>query len=499
MAIVQQEQEASAVLGQEAFRMTGYDLIDFVTSHLYHVRKRHPYRPVPEACKQTLMQLPLPLDGVPSEEIVALFEQLVVPNPTFGTGHPKGFAWIGGGPSPMGVLGSLLAATLNPNCVGGNQSATYVELTVIRWIKELLGFPMENSAGLLVSGGSQATLIALMAARQASAERRGWNPRTEGLQKDHPSLVLYASDQAHHSVQVASELLGLGSKALHLIPSDDTYHINLSLLQEALHRDREQGLQPCCVVANAGTTNTGAIDPLAALADLCEQEDLWLHIDGAYGAVGRLDARIAPRLRGMERADSLAFDLHKWPGVPYEAGCLLVKERQRLEAAFAGPPPAYLETLTGVRFANFGNQLSRNFRALPVWMTLMELGQEGLGELVTRHNTLARFLAALVDADPDLERLAPVELSTVVFRYAPSSLVVCDGGTRQDHLNQMIMQMIQQEGEVFLSGTMLRGHFALRACIQHRETTQEDIQALLAAVRRAARQIVREQGDGANG
>src|SRR6266566_3303194 len=476
---------------QEEFRHLGYALIDLVARHLYQVRLRSPYRPIPAETRQALERLPLPENGVMAQEIVAFFEERIQPYPTFGIGHPRGFGWIAGGPDPMAVLGSLLAAALNPNCIGGDQAATYVELAVLRWLKELVGFPTEGSAGLLLSGGSQATLVCLMAARHAAAVAAGWNPRTEGLQRYPTSLVLYASEQTHHCVAGAVEVLGLGQHLLRSLASTDDFQLDLAALQAALRRDREDGLQPFCVVATAGTTNTGAIDPLAAIADFCEREGLWLHVDGSYGAFGRLDPRIASRYGGMERADSLTLDPHKWLSISYECGCALVRNREQLVATFAVPPPDYLrETLGEVRFTDYSMQLSRGFGALKLWMALMAAGHAGLVALVSRHNVLARRLAALLDGSPDLERMAPVELSTVCFRAVPPR--ICGDEAALDALNKAVMREVQLEGEAFLSGTTLRGRFVLRACVLHAMTTEEDIVALVAAVRRAVGHL----GDG---
>src|SRR6266700_3147040 len=384
----------------------------------------------------------------------------------------------------MAVLGSRLSAALNPNCIGGDQSATYLELAVLRWLKQLVGFPTEGSAGLLLSGGTQATLVCLMAARHAAAVAAGWNTRTEGLQRYPTPLVLYTSEQTHHCVASAVEVLGLGQQHLRSIASTDAFHLDLAALHASVQRDREDGLQPFCVVANAGTTNTGAIDPLAAIADFCEREGLWFHVDGSYGAFGRLDPRVASRYCGMERADSLILDPHKWLSVPYECACALVRNREQLVATFAVPPPDYLrETLGEIRFTDFSMQLSRGFGALKLWMALMAAGRSGLVALVSRHNALARHLAELIDDTPELERIAPVALSTVCFRAVPLWLRGDDAAL--DAFNKVVMREVQLEGEAFLSGTTLRGCFVLRACVLHSMTTEEDIVALVGAVQRA--------------
>ncbi len=276
----------------------------------------------------------------------------------------------------------------------------------------------------------------------------------------------------------------LGHQHLRSIAGTDDFQLDLAALHAAVQRDREDDLQPFCVVANAGTTNTGAIDPLAAIADFCEREGLWFHVDGSYGAFGRLDPRIASRYRGMERADSLTLDPHKWLSVPYECGCALVRNREQLVATFAVPPPDYLrETLGDVRFTDYSMQLSRGFHALKLWIAFMSAGRSGLVALVSLHNALARHLAELIDDTPELERMAPVELSTVCFRAVPPRLRSDDAAL--DAFNKAVMREVQLEGEAFLSGATLRGFFVLRACVLHPMTTEEDIVALVGAVQRA--------------
>jgi aromatic-L-amino-acid decarboxylase len=473
-----------SMLGQEAFVRLGYRLIEVVAAHLYQVRERPPYRPVPLEDRQALAQQTLPERGIDPQELIALFEEQVLPFSTFGIGHPRGFGWISGGSDPMAVLGALLAAALNPNCIGGDQSATYLELSVLRWLKELVAFPTEESAGLLVSGGTQATVICLMAARQAAAAKVGWNPREQGMQGPHPPFVAYASEQAHHCVEAAVEVLGLGHAYLRSIATTSDFRIDVGALREAIRRDRAAGLLPFCVVGSAGTTNTGAIDPLALLAQVCEEEGLWLHVDGSYGAFGRLDPVVSASYAGMERAHSLALDPHKWLAIPYECGCALVRDRAHLEAAFASPVPDYLfETMGEHRFAHLSFQLSRGFHALKLWMTLMAAGRTGVARLVGQHNALARYLARLLDGAPDFERLAPVELSTVCFRLVPDA---SSGNEEQlDLLNKAVMSAVRRGGEACVSGTTLRGRFVLRACIVHADSTEEDLRALLDTIRRA--------------
>jgi glutamate/tyrosine decarboxylase-like PLP-dependent enzyme len=352
---------------------------------------------------------------------------------------------------------------------------------------DLIGFPTEGSKGLLVSGGSMASLTCLATARQWAGEADGWDVRAEGLQNDRPKLVLYMLSEGHSCIRKAAELLGLGSSAVRTIPADRDFRFDVAALRETIAADRAAGRRPFCIVASAGTVNTGAIDPLGALADLCQSERLWLHVDGAYGVVGVLDPSVASRYAGLERADSIALDPHKWLNVPVECGCALVRRGSLLRDTFSLVPP-YLRTEDGRGFgglpwfSEYGFQQSRGFRALKLWMTMRQAGRAGLAAHVARHNALARNLAALIDAAPDLERLAPVELSIVCFRYVPPGLEGDDA--RLSDLNKRIMEELQAGGEAFVSGTVLNGAFALRACILHYATTDSDLVALIAAVQR---------------
>jgi glutamate/tyrosine decarboxylase-like PLP-dependent enzyme len=357
---------------------------------------------------------------------------------------------------------------------------------------ELVRFPTAGSMGLLVSGGSVASLIGLAAARHRAAAARGWNVREHGLQGGRAPFVLYVSEEGHSCLRKAAELLGLGQAAIRTIPVDAELRLDAAALRAALAADRAAGRVPFCVAASAGTVSTGAIDPLDDIADVCTEHGLWLHVDGAYGAFGALAPRRAPRYAGMERADSLALDPHKWLSVPVECGCVLVRDGATLRDAFSLVPP-YLRTEEGKGFgglpwfSEYGVQQTRGFRALKLWMTLSHLGRAGVETLVSRHLALAERLAELVDAAPDLERLAPAPLSIVCFRYAPPGL---RGDERRlDELNKALMERIQSDGEAFLTGTALRGRFALRACVLHYDTTEADVAALADVVRRVGAEL----------
>lgn len=453
----------------------GHEIVDLAAQHLYAARSRAPYRPMPQDVQHVITNALLPSHGASGKTLLGFFQDYILPYPTFGYGHPQSFGWVGGGAEPIGVLADFLAAILNPNCIGGDQSATLIELTTLQWLQELLGF---SGSGLFTSGGSQATAHCLAVARQNVFS----HVRSDGLYA-HAPLILYASDQVHHSVIVAMEYLGMGNENIRIIPSTQTYQIDVEKLGSMILEDRENGLVPFCVVANVGTTNTGALDPLEKLADICFQHSLWLHLDGAYGAFGKLDPTVEHQYVGFDRANSLAVDPHKWLAVPYDCGCAFVKDERELHATFASDTNApYLNRIPeDIHFSDRGPQLSRSFRALKVWMTLLHLGSEGVVERVTRHNALARFLAVMVESSLDCEMVAPTTLSTVCFRIIPHHI---RGDVKIDEYNRRVMQQVQDSGDTFLSGTTLHdGRFALRACILHPDTTGEDVKLLFQTVR----------------
>jgi glutamate/tyrosine decarboxylase-like PLP-dependent enzyme len=396
-------------------------------------------------------------------------------------------------PAPLGVLGDFIAAGVNPSCAGGDHAAIYLERCVVRWLMELVGFPTEGSFGLLVSGGSMATLTALAAARHRATAARGWDVRAEGLQGDgRPRLVLYTSAEGHSCVRKSAELLGLGSDAVRVVPTDAAFRMDMGALASAVARDRATGLAPFCVSATAGTVGTGAFDPLDALADFCAAQNLWLHVDGAYGALAAAAPEVAERCRGLARADSLALDPHKWLSVPVECGCVLVRDGQLLRDTFSFVP-SYLRTEEGKGFgglpwfSEYGFQQTRGFRALKLWLVLQHLGRAGVQRHLARHLALARTLAELVDAAPDLERLAPVELSIVCFRFVPPGADRDPAAT--DALNKRIMEVVQADGRAFLTNATVGGRFALRACVLHYGTTESDLELLVRAVREAGARL----------
>jgi len=478
--------ESALALDAIRLRKLAHETIEMVLEHLSTVRDRPVFQPMGQDERRRLLDQRLPEQGLVPETILTMVAEQVMRYP-MGNGHPRFFGWVNSAPAPMGILGDFLAAAINPSCAGGDHAAIYLERCCVRWLKELIGFPTAGSMGILVSGASAASITCLAAARQWMAARAGWDVREEGLSGGRPHLTLYVSEEGHSCIRKAAELLGLGARGVRTIPVNDRFQIDVQALGKTISNDRASGREPFCVVASAGTVNTGAIDPLDELADLCAREGLWLHVDGAYGAIGVLDPERATRYSGMDRVDSLALDPHKWLAVPVECGCALVRDEKTLRDTFS-LVPTYLRTEEGKGFgglpwfSEYGSQQTRGFRALKLWMVLQQAGRAGLTELVCRHNALARRLAELIDGDADLERLAPVELSIVCFRYVPAELRGDD--SRLNAFNKAIMENVQSGGEAFLSGTVLHGRFALRACILHYATTEEDIRALLDVVRR---------------
>ena len=460
----------------EAFRRFAHRILDDSVDYLAGVRGRKVWRPVPDGVKKRF-QSPLPKEGEGEEAAYAAYQELVAPYP-LGNIHPRFWGWVIGTGTPMGLMAELLAATMNNNAGGFDQSASYVEAQAVAWLKEMMGFPA-SASGILVSGGSVANLVGLNVGRRARAP---FEVRKLGLAGG-PRLMVYASKETHNSVQKAAEMMGLGTESLAYIPVGEDYRIDLASLKARVAEDRRAGKAPFCVVANAGTVNTGAVDPLDELADFCATEKLWLHVDGAFGALAVLDPARRALLKGIERADSLAFDLHKWMYLPYDVGCTLVRSEEAHTAAFA-VEASYLNQLEGGvasgprSFSDYGPQLSRGFRALKLWMNLKAYGLDAFSRLIAQNISQAEYLAEKVRKTPGLELLAPVPLNVVNFRYAPAGLE----GEALNALNARILVALQERGIAVPSSTLLCGRFAIRVCITNHRSRREDFDALTAAV-----------------
>lgn len=472
-------------LSQEEFLRLGHKSIELAADYLYALPGQPVFRPMSPAQRKRLLTQEWSAAGV---DPVGLLDEIGASILPFaeGNGHPRFFGWINSPPAPVGMFGEFFGAVQGSACDVGDIAALYLEPAVIGWLADLMGWSDDSATGLLTSGGSVATLTCLAVARQWRAERDGWDVRQDGLAgAGDRRYVIYVSSQAHSSVTKAVELLGFGSSSIHQVGLLADFRMDPVQLARTVDADRRSGLVPFAVVASAGTTNTGAVDPLAEIAGICADQDLWLHVDGAYGAIGVIHPRLADVYAGLERADSITLDPHKWLSVPIECGCALVRHPELMRRSFSLIPP-YLHTQEGVgvggppSYAEYGIQQTRGFRSLKLWMTLQHMGRDGLRELVIRHVALARYLSGLIGEAPDLTPMAPVTLSVVCFRYEPPGSWPDD---YLDRLNRELEVKVQDDGRVFLTATWLDHRFVLRACVLHYDTTEEDIRYLVDVVR----------------
>jgi glutamate/tyrosine decarboxylase-like PLP-dependent enzyme len=402
---------------------------------------------------------------------------------TNGNLHPRFFGWVQGNGTPLAMMADMLASAINAHMAGFDQAPAEVEHEVLRWLAELMGMP--GASGLLVSGGTMANTLGLAVARHA---RAGFDVREEGLQGGHPRMTFYGSAETHGWAKKAAEFLGLGNRSFRRVPVDADHRIRVDALREAIRRDRDEGCNPFCVVGTAGTVNIGATDPLEALADLCAEEGMWFHVDGAFGAMAHLSERLRPALAGMERADSLGFDLHKWGYLPFECACVLVRDAELHRAAFSVSGAYLARTERGViagglPFAERGLELTRGFKALKVWMSLRAHGVDRLARLIEQNVDQSAYLAGLVRAHPELELLAPVPLNVVCFRFTGVA------GAELDAVNQEILLRLQETGVAVPSNTTLGGRFALRAANVNHRARRADLDLLVAETVRIGREV----------
>lgn len=470
----------------EATRALAHRMVDEAVEHLANVRDRRVWTPMPEDVRARL-QTGLPEEPTPLDDVYAEYQQDVASFP-MGNIHPRFWGWYMGASNFTGALGDFLAAIDGTNLGAGNTGAARVEQQVVDWLKEIVGFP-KSASGTLTSGGSVANLVAHTVIRNLAA---GYDVRKEGIAGLKIPLRFYASDQVHSCHQKALEILGLGAKALVEIASDDRQRMRLDALEAAIAEDRANGLQPACVIGTAGTTSTGAIDDLDAIADLCEREGLWFHVDGCIGGVLRLAPDHAHLVAGIERAGSVAVDPHKWLHTPFEAGAVLIKDPEAHFATFEmhGPYTQLQErgTLAGKFLADYGLELSRGFKALKIWMAFKEQGSAKFGRLIDKDISLARYLAARVEAHPRLELFAPVDLNIVCFRCIASDEDVSKS------LNTEIMLRLQERGLAVPSDTTVQGKHGLRCAFNNHRTRREDIDGFLEDVLQILEEIEQDQG-----
>ena len=395
-------------------------------------------------------------------------------------GHPRFFGYIASPATPVAAVADLIASTFNANVASarGARGAAEMELTVIRWLGQLFGFA-DDAAGMFTSGGSMANLQALFVASREVAG--SWTGRV-GLRGAEP-LTVYVSDQTHHSIAKAADILGIGTANVRIVPCDDRFRMDVAALVAMLEGDRASGMRPFCVVGTAGTTNTGAVDPLDKIADVAASNGLWFHVDGAYGVPATLDPAKRPLFAGLDRADSLTVDAHKWLYTSIDCSCLLLRDLQAARRAFGGSSTAdYIRIddqseVSNFAFFDHGIELTRRFRALKLWATLRYYGTARIAGAIAHDSVLASYLGQLVEQSDNLELLAPVELGICCFRYLSDDLTI-----DLDDLNARLLTELAASNEAYLSNATVRGRYALRACITNYRTTDTDIDHLVAAV-----------------
>jgi glutamate/tyrosine decarboxylase-like PLP-dependent enzyme len=478
-----------------AFRHLAHRMVDDMLDHLSGLPDQPAWRPMPQEVRAAFDQ-PVPLEGSGETAAYEDFLRLVRPYPN-GNLHPRYWGWVQGNGTLMGMMADMLASGINPHLAGFNQAPALVEQQVLRWLSGLMGMPPETS-GLLVTGGSMANVLGLTVARYAACRTAGVDVREHGFYPASPGitpprLVCYGSTELHGWAIKAVELLGLGNQSLVRVPVDADYRMDVAALKQAVARDRQEGRVPCCVIATAGTVNTGATDALDRLADFCREERIWFHVDGAFGALLRLSDKLRVRVQGVERADSLAFDLHKWGYLPFECACVLVRDPELHRSAFATKASYLGETSRGViagglPFADRGVDLTRGFKALKVWLSFKAHGVTAFGRLIEQNVEQASYLAQLIESHPELELLAPVPLNVVCFRYTPQG----DWKHSLDALNEEILLRVQERGLAVPSATVLQGRFALRVANVNHRSRQSDFESLVEAVVSIGREIVRE-------
>lgn len=466
-----------------AISAVAHRAIDDAVAHLAGIRDRPVWRSPPEDVRAGL-DASCPVGPTPLAEVYDDYRRLVAPYP-MGNIHPRFWGWYMGAGNFTGALSDFLAGIDGSNLGGGDTAPAAVDRQVVGWFRAMMGFP-PSASGTLTSGGSMANLVALTVARNAGA---GVDVRADGIIGLARPLRFYASDQAHSCHQKAVETLGLGSRALRAVASDAAFRLDLGALAAAIAEDRDTGWKPVCVIATAGTTNTGAIDDLPAIAALCRREGVWMHVDGCIGALIRISPRNRGLVAGIEAADSIALDPHKWLHAPFEAGCTLVRDRDTHFGTF-NLHGEYLEekprgVAAGEFLADYGFELSRGFKALKIWMALKEQGLAKFGRLIDQNIAQGAYLAERIAAEPELELMAPAPINIVCFRFRGK------GGSEPalKALNTEIMLRIQESGLAVPTDTTVHGRHSLRAAINNHRTRREDLDLLVAEVLRLGRAL----------
>jgi len=486
------ERHAPLAMDAATFRKLGHRLVDQVAGFLESL----PLGPVtrdefPSAVRDALdLTGPLPETGTDPGLLLEETAQRLFAHSLF-NGHPRFFGYITAPPAPIGILADFLAAAVNPN-VGAwtlSPAATEIESQTVRWIAELIGYPV-GCGGLLVSGGNMANFVCFLAARTAKA---GWDVRKYGIaEHSGRKLRAYCSGETHTWIQKAADLGGLGTDSIRWIATDSKSRMDVSALRSQIEADIAAGDVPFLVVGTAGSVSTGAVDPLPQISALCKEYGLWFHVDGAYGGFAAAVPQVRDNLRGLSVADSVAVDPHKWLYAPLEAGCALVCDPEMLRAAFAYHPPYYHFNERATNYVDYGPQNSRGFRALKVWLALRQVGADGYRKMIADDIRLSQAMAQAISRHPELE-LMTQDLSITTFRYVPSDLRVSlrepEVELHLDALNRELVDRLQRGGETFISNAVVSGHYVLRACIVNFHTTQKDVEAVPGIVARIGHEV----------
>ena len=480
-------------MSRDEFRALGYRLVDQIAD-FFESLPQCPVNPgeSPMTIRGMLGEGSLPEHGTPPESLLEKTADLLLNHSLF-NGHPRFWGYITSSAAPIGALGDLLAAAINPNVGVWELSpmASEIEAQTIRWIAQMIGYP-SDCGGLLVSGGNMANFVGFLTARKVKAD---WDIRTVGMSKQHPQLRVYASSETHTWIQKATDLFGLGTDAIRWIPTDTDLRMDTTALDEQIRADFERGDKPFLVVGTAGSVSTGVVDALLELKRICREHDLWFHVDGAYGGFAAVLPDASPDLKGLSEADSVAVDPHKWLYSPLEAGCALVRNPEHLRETFSYHPPYYkfLDSVAEeppIDYHDYGPQNSRGLRALKVWLSFQQAGQSGYVQMISGNIQLAQVLYQLVLAHPELQATT-CNLSITTFRYVPTDLTPGETNVEAylNQLNTELLTRLQNSGEAYLSHTVIEGRFVLRVCIVNFRTKLVDIEALPDIITRIGREV----------
>ncbi|WP_299010491.1 aspartate aminotransferase family protein [uncultured Tenacibaculum sp.] len=456
-------------LSKEEMKSYGYKIVDIIAEHWDTLDKKKPVASATRKEMDSIFLQEAPAEGMPAEKVLDFVMDNVMPNSTV-VSHPKAFSFVPGPSNFISTMADSLATGFNIFSGGWmvSPAAAELEIVTMNWLLKMYNFPVEKGGGIFTSGGSMANLTALATARRLKCG------------DDFSKAVIYLSDQAHSSNIKAIRVLGFKKEQIRILPTDIEFRISINKLKNAIAKDRLEGLQPFCYIASAGTTNTGTVDPLNDIADICEEENLWFHIDGAYGGAAILSEKGAKALRGIERADSLTVDPHKWFYQPYEIGCLLVKDSSWLSNTFS-EKPEYLRDIEGneseINFYDYGIQLTRRLRALKFYMSIKTYGLDTFKQAVSYNIQLADDVEKMLRKSRNWEIISPATLAVINFRYNPIGLDLSE--KELDKLNQQISQRVMDSREALLVTTILNKQVVLRMCLINPKTTMEDVKETL--------------------